>query len=597
MAKSFKRKSIKFIISMAFISIIALNPVDFYSNNLKDKKINVVYSQLSGFVKKDGDTYYYSPKTGKKLTGLQTINGYRYYFSSTGKMQTGLRIISGNKYYFSKTTGKSLSGLRTVDGDKYYFSKSTGKALSGLRVIDGSKYYFSPTTFKSLSGLRIISGDKYYFSKSTGKALGGLKEIDGEKYYFSTKTKKALGGLKEINGDKYYFSITTYKAQSGLKILSGERYYFSTSSKKALSGLRTISGSKYYFSTKTKAALSGFRTINKNKYYFDKISKQMLFGTHVIDGKYYTFHNETGVLIEGEKVNGIIYKDGEPYLYVDEYGNNKIGMITVEEGVRYYFLNGGGIHKGLRTVGNKLYYFSTEDGKAQSGITKVGFDSYYFHPKYFYALTGLHSIWEKTYYFNTNDYKMMKNNTVQIGYLLFTSDKNGLVKEVKAAKGYENNKRAKGLIEGFKYIGAPYGSDDNMMMCNRFAATVYLAAGNDELIKYSEFTGKMMYKKASEQAEYVLTKGYNKNMTADNLKPGDLIFWDNGPTGPAEDKFVFNGNQYSIGHVSVYLGDGLMIEATSAPWIGEGHTRVTTFDPSSAKPTYNPIIFASMLPQ
>lgn len=596
MPSSFTKESIKFIILVAFASIIVLNPSDFNSKSENIKNINVAYSQSKGFVKEGGYTYYYSQKTGKKLTGLQTIEGYRYYFSSTGKMQTGLQTIGGYKYYFSKLTGKALSGLRVISGNKYYFSTVTYKAKSGLRLISGNKYYFSTVTYKALSGLRLISGEKYYFSESTKEALSGLMEVDGYKYYFSKKTKSALSGLRVISGNKYYFSTATYKSLTGLRLISGNKYYFSESTGNALSGLVEVDGSKYYFCPETKIALSGFVTIDNNKYYFDESSKQMVFGLQVIDGKYYNFDEKTGILLEDEKVSGIIYKDGEPYLYVDEYGNSKTGMITVEEGVRYYFLKGGGIHKGFRTVGSKLYYFSTEDGKAQNGITKVGSDTYYFHPKYFYALTGLHSIWEKTYYLNPNDYKMMKNDTVKIGYLLFTADENGLVIDIKPATGYENNERAKGLIEGFKLIGTPYGSDDGQTMCNRFAATVYLAAGNDELIKYSQITGNMLYKKASEQAEYVLKKGYNENMTAYNLKPGDLIYWDNGPTGPAEDKFTFNGTEYSIGHVSVYVGEGVMIEATSVPWVGEGHTRVTTFDPSSAKPTSNPIIFANMLP-
>lgn len=596
MDEGFGMKSIKFIVSIAFISMVALNPSYFYSNTGKEEKVDVVYSQLSGFVKKDGDTYYYSPITGQKVTGLQTIDGYRYYFSSTGRMQTGLRTINGYKYYFSKTTGKSLSGLREVDGYRYYFSKTTGKALSGLREIDGSKYYFSTTTFKSQSGLRTLSGEKYYFSKTSGKALSGLRAIDGYKYYFSTKTKKALSGLRVINGDKYYFSTITYKAQTGLRFISEERYYFSKTSGKALSGLREIDGSKYYFSPETKAALNGFITIDNNTYCFDKYTDKMLFGIHIIDGKYYEFNEETGVLVEDENISGIVYKNSEPYFYINEDGTSETGMVTVDN-ERYYFVYGGGIYKGFRTINNKLYYFSEEDGKAAKGITEIEGESYYFHPTYSYALGGLHSIWENTYYFSTSNYQMMKNYSVQIGYLVFKTDENGLVTSVKAATGYENNKRANALIEGFKLIGTPYGSADNQLMCNRFAAEVLLAAGNKELVKYGEYTNNMYYKPVEEQAEYVLTKGYNKNMNASNLKPGDLIFWDYGANGPIEHRFTFNGTNYCIGHVSVYLGDGLIMEATGSTWDGgSGHTRVTTFDPSDAKPTYNPIIYASLLP-
>ena len=504
MKKLLKVKTIKFLAGLLLI-VISVGLFNLNSSN-------TIYAE-SGFVKRGSDTYYYNPKTGKKVTGLKTINGSIYYFSSKGVMQTGLKTVKNNKYYFSKTSGKALSGLRKISGSKYYFSKTSKKALSGLRT---------------------------------------------------------------INKDKYYFAKT---------------------SKKALSGLRTISGKKYYFDSDTKIAQKGFVTINNNKYYFDEGTYQMVFGTKIIDGKTYKFDEETGILIEddNEDKTGIIYKNNEPYMYINEDGTQKTGMVTVNN-ERYYFLYGGGIYKGLRTINNKLYYFTNNQGKAAKGITEVDGDSYYFHPNYSYALSGLHSIFEKTYYFDKNDYKMMKNDTIKVGYLLFTTDKNGLVNDVKPASGYKNNVRANALIEGLKFIGQPYGSKENEFMCNRLAAEVYLAAGNEELVTYYS-SNKMYYKPVEVQAEYVLEKGYNKNLTFENLKPGDLIFWDYGPNGPSKHKFNFEGTNYCIGHVSVYLGDGTMLEATGSTWDGgNGHVRVTNFNPSDAKPTYKPVIYASLLP-
>ena len=54
-----------------------------------------------GFVKKNGNWYYYD-KNGKKATGwYQSASGNKYYFGKTGAAKAGILTISGKKYCFN----------------------------------------------------------------------------------------------------------------------------------------------------------------------------------------------------------------------------------------------------------------------------------------------------------------------------------------------------------------------------------------------------------------------------------------------------------------------------------------------------------------
>ena len=71
-----------------------------------------------GFVKKNGNWYYYD-KNGKKATGwYQSASGNKYYFGKTGAAKAGILTISGKKYCFnSKGKARVFEELEKVENE------------------------------------------------------------------------------------------------------------------------------------------------------------------------------------------------------------------------------------------------------------------------------------------------------------------------------------------------------------------------------------------------------------------------------------------------------------------------------------------------
>ena len=85
--------------------------------------------QLSGWVTKEGKTYYYL-RDGSCLKGRVEIEGNQYYFDEAGVMQTGWLDLDGNTYYY-KPDGKMATGQVQIDGRNHFF---TSKGLEILVV-------------------------------------------------------------------------------------------------------------------------------------------------------------------------------------------------------------------------------------------------------------------------------------------------------------------------------------------------------------------------------------------------------------------------------------------------------------------------------
>ena len=95
-----------------------------------------------GFVKKNGNWYYYD-KNGKKATGwYQSASGNKYYFGKTGAAKAGILTISGKKYCFN-SKGKMLTTWQTINGKTYFFDEKKGYMYTGwITTPAGNKYYF-----------------------------------------------------------------------------------------------------------------------------------------------------------------------------------------------------------------------------------------------------------------------------------------------------------------------------------------------------------------------------------------------------------------------------------------------------------------------
>ena len=167
----------------------------------------------NGWVKIKSDTYYYV--NGKPVKGKYTVKeepaGTYYFSKKTGKRLSGWRTINQNKYYFNP---KMVTGWQTVNGYKYYMG-ADGVAKTGWQIINGKKYYFFKSDVKTpktnykgsmATYLNNIGGNWYYMDPTTGECKTGWMEFEGYKYYFDLNTYKAATGKTQINGKTYNFS-------------------------------------------------------------------------------------------------------------------------------------------------------------------------------------------------------------------------------------------------------------------------------------------------------------------------------------------------------------------------------------------------------
>lgn len=270
----------------------------------------------TGWLTLDGKTYFLSRKTGKRVTGVVSIDKFYYYFDTkTGVQKTGWRTYKNKRYYFSKKTNKK---------------GHIGSALKGWNKVGGKYYYFST------KGVLAVSQwiDTVYYVNETGQRVTGWQDIDGKRYYFNTRTGKRLTGWKTVDGKKYYFNADGSLLQS--------------------SGIITYNSKKYYVDAATGEKLTGWQEINGKKYYFDPTTAVACKGWKLIDGYYYYFSSQY-VLSTGPKWINSTY-------YINEQGQRQYGWITEQSTGKTYYL---GLKTGKkvtkwRQIDGYSYYFGTD---------------------------------------------------------------------------------------------------------------------------------------------------------------------------------------------------------------------------------------------
>ncbi len=279
---------------------------------------------LNGFVKKDGNTYYYINNEMQK--GLQLIEDKYYYFSSnTGAMRTG-------KYTVTVVNSNGLLDKNTT----FNFDVETGAAeiqkLNGFVKKDGNTYYYINNEMQK--GLQLIDGNYYYFSSNTGAMRTGKYTVTvvnsnglldkNTTFNFDTVTgaaaEKPLNGFVKQNGNTYYY--INNMMQKGLQLIDGNYYYFSSNTGAMRTGKYTVTvvnsngmldkNTTFNFDTVTGAAaekpLNGFVKKDGNTYYY--INNMMQKGLQLIDGNYYYFSSNTGAMRTGKYTVTVVNSNG-----------------------------------------------------------------------------------------------------------------------------------------------------------------------------------------------------------------------------------------------------------------------------------------------
>lgn len=78
-------------------------------------------NQSNNLAWKKKNKYFYAYRNGRKLTGLQKVNGRTYLFDKKGRQQTGWRKINDKYYFFRITNGQNGVML-------------TGKWVNGIKL-------------------------------------------------------------------------------------------------------------------------------------------------------------------------------------------------------------------------------------------------------------------------------------------------------------------------------------------------------------------------------------------------------------------------------------------------------------------------------
>ncbi len=355
----------------------------------------------TGWIKEDGETYYYSTSNGKMYTGLKQIGSHFYYFDeATGAMQSSGWYTTGKGVRcFLFDDGTAATGWLGLDGGVGYLSVETGGLAAGLTQEGIYTYFFDEdTNLMCHDGLHTAKDGSVYYLNDNGAAATGWITVDGNTYYFDPETYRAATGLKQIGYYSYFFDETT-----GIRLhdciaaaKDGTRYWLDDYGVPQ-SGWVTADGKTYCFGASTKKALTGFWQLNDGAYYFGD-DGALLTGHAGLytasDGSVYWLNNDgtandgwagdqNGVRFfgysTGKMLTGLWKLYGYNYYFDPDTGYYIHGWKTAEDGNTYYFLDSGAAATGWWDFGSDRYFFNATTGQMLTGWQALNGSNYYFY--------------------------------------------------------------------------------------------------------------------------------------------------------------------------------------------------------------------------
>jgi glucan-binding YG repeat protein len=218
------------------------------NGNLFDlKKLRYLCSDGSGGEPAKTDSYsmpnvqfLMKLQDGKKVTGLQEINGKSYYFDENGILQTGWMELNGEKHYFKKN-GVMKTGWMKQDGKWYYF-ENDGSMATGWAKDDG-KWYYMDEEGNMERGWQLLNG-KWYYLSSDGSMATGWKSVS-DKWYNFHDSGVMKTGWRKVDG-KWYYMDENGVMQRGWLLRGGNWYYLGKSGDMS-TGIEQINGLYYVF--------------------------------------------------------------------------------------------------------------------------------------------------------------------------------------------------------------------------------------------------------------------------------------------------------------------------------------------------------------
>ena len=212
-------------------------------NWLFGKKDN--QEEYTGWLTKNGKTYYYSASTHKPVTGIQSVDGKLYYFDADGVMQKNVNFgIDVSKYQSNidwnkvKKAGVNFVIIRigyrgygasgTLVLDPMFEEHFTNVKNAGLKV---GVYFFSQATTEeeakeeAFACAYVLNGRKLdypiFFDTEASGASNGSGRADG--LGMEDRTKCAIAFCEEVKAQGYkpgvYASTLWYRKRVNLNSL------------------------------------------------------------------------------------------------------------------------------------------------------------------------------------------------------------------------------------------------------------------------------------------------------------------------------------------------------------------------------------------
>lgn len=353
-------------------------------------------SSADGWVKKNGDWYYYVG--GKMLiNSWKAYGGEWFYFGPDGKMFQGRQQIDGDYYYFGvdgtdTKVGARLSGLH----DKEFYGEDGKWQPSYLGVDDTGLDYYKNGWQKITDS----SGNyKWFFIRNQAKVKGWLLSR-GYWYYLDPTTGAMVTGWLTVNGKTYYLRPYEKAVADGIPDREGSMIAGCSST------IGTGANATVYTFDKNGALIggkmdenpmgyeNGFRKEGPNWVFYRSDGKKAT-GWEKVNNRWYYF-DSNGIMQRGwKKVDGVWYyltkwvKSGGSWSEVTDPTTTDAGkMVTgfntipyTKNGVNsvktYYFKSSGALNgKGWIKVNLKWYYLE-EDGVVATGWFRDGTKWYY----------------------------------------------------------------------------------------------------------------------------------------------------------------------------------------------------------------------------
>lgn len=360
----------------------------------------------------NGSSYYFD--NGKKLTGIQNVNGVNYYFNpdNDGKAGTGYVQGKDGKWYYFGNDGKQQSvDALVLQNGKYMYQ---GKLANGYIPTKEGAYYFKDGVKQKGIIDDTANNMKYYMDENGNGTQGYVQDKDGYWYMFD-KGGKIVSGAYSWFGSLYYFDPVThlrvdndYRAtekdgrglllgSDGIALTGVQKWYgtyyafdYKTHLRVDNSFFKSQWGITYYFKDNGQIA-SGLTNINGDLYYFDPSTYMMVTNNYVATEK-----DGRGVLLgaDGKALTGLQKWYGT-YYYFDP-----VTHLRVDNEYRQQVWEDG----------SSDWYMFGKDGRIVTGFYNWMGSLYYFNPVTYLKVTNHYIKWGNDLYSAMSDGRVFKVN-------------------------------------------------------------------------------------------------------------------------------------------------------------------------------------------